>query len=53
MLASGLADVINVLGRNRNTVKDTEALLGASKDIGLGVNAWETKYIFMSRYQTA
>jgi hypothetical protein len=33
--------------------KNTEALLHASKEVGLEVNAEKTKYMFMSRHQTA
>jgi hypothetical protein len=31
----------------------SEALLDASKEIGLEVNSEETRYMFMSRHQTA
>jgi hypothetical protein len=33
--------------------KNTEALLDASKEIVLEVNSEKTKYMFMSRHQTA
>jgi hypothetical protein len=33
--------------------KNAETLLDASKDIGLEVNSEKTKYMFMSRHQTA
>jgi hypothetical protein len=33
--------------------KNAEALLGASKEIGLEVNSEKTKYVFMSRHQNA
>jgi hypothetical protein len=33
--------------------KNTGALLDASKEVGLEVNAEKTKYVFMSRHQTA
>jgi hypothetical protein len=33
--------------------KNAEALLDASKEIGLEVNSEKTKYMFMSRHQTA
>jgi hypothetical protein len=32
--------------------KNAEALLDASKEIGLEVNSEKTKYMFMSRHQT-
>ena len=43
-----------ILGRSvRNIEKNTEALLVASKEIGLEVNADKTEYMVMSRYQNA
>jgi hypothetical protein len=40
--------------RTQNIVKkNAEALLDASKEIGLEVNSEKTKYMFMSRHQTA
>jgi hypothetical protein len=33
--------------------ENAEALLDASKEIGLEVNSEKTKYMFMSRHQTA
>ena len=47
-------DDVNILGGSVHTVKEnTEALVVASKETGLEVNADETKYMVMSRYQNA
>jgi hypothetical protein len=47
------ADYVNLLGENMNIIKkNAEALLDASKEIGLEVNSEKTKYMFMSRHQT-
>jgi len=48
------ADDVNVLGANIHTVKENaEALIIASKKIGLVVNADKTKYMVMSQDQNA
>jgi len=48
------ADDVNVLGGSVHTVKENaEALKVASKEIGLQVNAYKTKYMVMYRYQNA
>ena len=42
------ADYVNILGGSAHTVKENaEALLFASKEIGLEVNADKTKYMYM------
>jgi hypothetical protein len=45
------ADNVNLLGDSVNTIKEnSETLLEASRDIGLEINAENTKYVIMSRY---
>jgi hypothetical protein len=45
------ADDINLLGENINIInKNAEAVLDASKEVGLEVNSEKTKYMFMSRH---
>ena len=47
-------DDVNILGGSIRTVKENaEALVAATKEIGLEVNADKTKYTVMSREQTA
>jgi hypothetical protein len=42
---------INLLGDSINTIQEnTESLWGASRDIGLEINAEKTKYMVMSRH---
>ena len=47
------ADNVNTLGRSVHTIKNTETLVVASRDIGLKVNGDKTKHIAMSRDQKA
>jgi hypothetical protein len=42
------ADDVNLLGENINIIKNAEAVLDTSKEIGLEVNSEKTKYMFMS-----
>jgi hypothetical protein len=48
------ANNVNILGGSIHTIrKNTEALVIASKEIGLEVNAEKTKYVVMSQDQNA
>jgi hypothetical protein len=48
------ADVVNILGGRVHTVKENaEALVVATREIGLEVNADKTKYMVMSRDRNA
>jgi len=48
------ADDVNILGGSVDTVKkNAEALVFATKEIGLEVNAHKTKYMAVSRDQNA
>jgi len=48
------ADDVNILGGSIHTLKENaEALVAATREIGLGVSADKTKYMVMSREQDA
>jgi hypothetical protein len=48
------ADNVNLLCDSINTIKEnTETLLGASRDVGLEINAEKTKYMIMSRHSNS
>ena len=48
------ADDVNILGGSIHTVKENaETLVAGTKETGLEVNADKTKYMVMSREQTA
>jgi hypothetical protein len=48
------ADNVNLLGDNMNNIENnTEALIDASKEVGLEINVEKTKYILLSRHQNA
>jgi coproporphyrinogen III oxidase-like Fe-S oxidoreductase len=43
------ADYVNIIGKTIDTIKrNTEAVIDASKEIGLEVNPEKTKYMLMS-----
>jgi hypothetical protein len=43
---------VNLLRDNIDTIKkNTEALIAASKEVGLEINVEKTKYMLLSRYQ--
>jgi hypothetical protein len=48
------ADDVNIVGENIDTIqRNTQALLDASKEVGLEVNPEKTKYMIVSRCQKA
>jgi hypothetical protein len=48
------ADDVNLLGDNIDTIKkNTQTLIDASKEVGLEVNTEKTKYMLLSRHETA
>jgi hypothetical protein len=48
------ADDVNIVGENIDTIqRNSKALLDASKEVGLEVNPEKTKYMSVSRCQTA
>jgi hypothetical protein len=47
------ADDVNLLGDNIDTIKNTETLTDASKEVGIEINAEKTKYRLLSCHQNA
>jgi folylpolyglutamate synthase/dihydropteroate synthase len=47
------ADDMNLLGDDINTIKKNKALIDASKEVGLEVNAEKSKCMLVSRHQNA
>jgi hypothetical protein len=48
------ADGVNLLGDNIDTIKkNTETLIDNSNEVGLEVNTEKTKYMLLSRHQSA
>jgi hypothetical protein len=48
------ADDVNLLGNNIDAIKkNTETSFDASKEVGLEVNTEKTKYMLLSRHQSA
>jgi hypothetical protein len=45
------ADDVNLLGDYIDTIKNTETLTDASKEVGLGINVEKAKYMLLSRHQ--
>jgi hypothetical protein len=41
----------NMLGKNIKAIKTTEALLEATREVGLEVNTEKAKYMVVSRHQ--
>jgi hypothetical protein len=45
-------DDVNLLGDNIGTIKkNTQTLIGSSKEVGLEINVQKTKYMLLSRHQ--
>jgi hypothetical protein len=44
---------VYLLGDNIDTIKNTETLIDAGKEVGLDVNAKKAKYMLLSRHQNA
>jgi hypothetical protein len=45
------ADDVDLLGDNLDTIKNTDTLIDASKEVILEINAGTTKYMLLSRHQ--
>jgi hypothetical protein len=45
------ADDVNVVGENIDTIRKTQVLVDAGKEVGLEVNSEKTKCMLMSRSQ--
>jgi hypothetical protein len=44
---------VNLLGDNVDTIKNTETLIVASKEVGLEINVEKIMYVLLSHYQNA
>jgi hypothetical protein len=45
------ANAVNILGKNTNTIKNTETLLEVSREVGLKVKTNKTMHIIVSHHK--